>query len=158
MLNGTLESRADGSYWVRLGSQALRVQESVLHERSGLRKFADQVVVVGIRPEDMEDAEIIGQEDGQVLRSVADLVEAMGSDVLVHFPVDVEPVVSDDITELINDKAGAESGVLAEQGITVVVGRFSPRTRVFEGQDVMVRVDTSRLHFFDPSNGSSIWD
>jgi multiple sugar transport system ATP-binding protein len=158
MVNGSLERRADGAYRVLLGTQSLDVPETVLHERPALRGYADQVVVVGIRPEDMEDAEIVGVESGQVLRSVADLVEAMGSDVLVHFPIDVEPVVSEDMKDLIDDGAVGESGVLADKGATVVVGRFSPRTRVFEGQTVEIRVDTSRLHFFDPRSGLSIRD
>jgi multiple sugar transport system ATP-binding protein len=44
-----------------------------------------------------------------------------------------------------------------KRGMTTLVGRFSPRTRVFEGQPVTVLVDTARLHFFDPETGSSIW-
>jgi multiple sugar transport system ATP-binding protein len=82
----------------------------------------------------------------------------MGSDVLVHFPVDVPPVVTDDIKELADDEAVAGTAVLSGTEDTVLVGRFSPRTRVFEGQSIGIRVDTARLHFFDPRTGSSLWD
>ncbi|TDP90604.1 ABC transporter ATP-binding protein [Labedaea rhizosphaerae] len=158
MVSGVLEHRDDDSWWVTLGSQALRVPESVLTERPALRGYAGRSLIVGIRPEDMEDAAILGAEEGQVLKSVADLVEAMGSDVLVHFPVDVPPVMTDDIKELADDDAVAGPNVLSGTEDTVLVGRFSPRTKVFEGQSISVRVDTARLHFFDPRTGSSLWD
>jgi multiple sugar transport system ATP-binding protein len=104
----------------------------------------------------MEDTALADAREGQILHSVADLVEAMGSDVLVHFPVDVPPVVTDDTRELAQD-AGTDDLPKAGGKGTVLVGRFSPRTRIYEGQPVAAWVDTSRLHFFDPATGSSIW-
>jgi multiple sugar transport system ATP-binding protein len=100
----------------------------------------------------MEDAEIVGGVPGNMLVSVADLVEAMGADVMVHFPVDAEQVRTED-----REKLDRESGhVHAAAGGTLLVGRFSPRTRIFEGQPVTVRVDTEGLHFFDLDTGRSI--
>ncbi len=157
LITGTLEMDDDGVYWTVLDSQRLRLADSVVHDRPALKGYVGREVIVGIRPEDMEDAEIAGQQDGFVLRSVADLVEAMGSDVLVHFPIEARPARTEDTKEL------AEDGILIalpeaqNEGVTTLVGRFSPRTRVFEGQPVAVRVDTARLHFFDPETGSSIW-
>ncbi|WP_329792928.1 sn-glycerol-3-phosphate ABC transporter ATP-binding protein UgpC [Lentzea sp. DG1S-22] len=145
----------DGRYWVSLDSDALLLPESVLRRRPRLRQYVGREVVVGIRPEDMEDTALADAREGEILHSVADLVEAMGSDVLVHFPVDVPPVVTDDTRELARD-AGTDDLPRTAKG-TVLVGRFSPRTRIYEGQPVAAWVDTSRLHFFDPVTGSSIW-
>ncbi|SDP15995.1 ABC transporter ATP-binding protein [Lentzea jiangxiensis] len=145
----------DGRYWVSLDSDALLLPESVLRGRPRLRQYVGREVVVGIRPEDMEDTALADAREGEILHSVADLVEAMGSDVLVHFPVDVPPVVTDDTRELAKD-AGTDDLPRTAKG-TVLVGRFSPRTRIYEGQPVAAWVDTSRLHFFDPVTGSSIW-
>ena len=39
-----------------------------------------------------------------------------------------------------------------------MVGRFSPRSQVHEGDTVEVVVDTSSLHFFDPDTGLGIYD
>ncbi|MCP2241637.1 ABC transporter ATP-binding protein [Lentzea aerocolonigenes] len=145
----------DGRFWVSLNSDALLLPESVLRQRPALRQYVGRDVVVGIRPEDMEDTALADAREGEILHSVADLVEAMGSDVLVHFPVDVPPVVTDDTRELAQD-AGTDDLPKTSKG-TVLVGRFSPRTRIYEGQPVAAWVDTSRLHFFDPATGSSIW-
>jgi multiple sugar transport system ATP-binding protein len=156
VLNGQLEMDENGAYWTVLDSQRLRLADSVTHDRPALKGYVGREVIVGIRPEDMEDSEIAGELAGFTLRSVADLVEAMGSDVLVHFPIEARPAQTEDTRELAD-----EGAMLAlpdvKRGMTTLVGRFSPRTRVFEGQPVLVRVDTARLHFFDPETGSSIW-
>ncbi|HEX3784999.1 MAG TPA: sn-glycerol-3-phosphate ABC transporter ATP-binding protein UgpC [Pseudonocardiaceae bacterium] len=157
-LTGVLEADSDGALWALLKSQRLRLPDSVLHRRSALKDYVGKEVVIGIRPEDMEDAEIVGAEPGLTLRATADLVEAMGSDVLVHFPIEARPVVTDDTKELAEETGMIGASGAHQPGVTTLVGRFSPRTRVFEGQPVVVRVDTARLHFFDPGTGSSIWN
>ncbi len=142
-----------GAATLHAGGQWLTVPRSVLHARPRLRSYAGADVAVGIRPEDMEDAAIVGAEPGATLSSVADLVEAMGCDVMVHFPFDADPVLTAETRELAEESGGA----VGAGGGSVLVGRFSPRTRIFEGQPVVVRVDTARLHFFDPADGSAIW-
>jgi len=156
LVSARLDQDPDGRFWVSLGSDALLLPESVLRQRPQLQQYVGRDVVVGIRPEDMEDTALADAREGQILHSVADLVEAMGSDVLVHFPVDVPPVVTDDTRELAKD-AGIDDLPKTTGKGTVLVGRFSPRTRIYEGQPVAAWVDTSRLHFFDPATGSSIW-
>jgi multiple sugar transport system ATP-binding protein len=158
VLAGRLELDDDGRYWTVLDTQRLRLADSVLFERPGLKAYVGRDVIVGIRPEDMEDAEIVGSEDGLVLTSTADLVEAMGSDVLVHFPVQVRPARTAETEELADEGFTVALPEATRSDVTTLVGRFSPRTRVFEGQPVTVRVDTARLHFFDPESGSSIWN
>jgi multiple sugar transport system ATP-binding protein len=145
----------DGAASVAFGGHRLTVPESVLHRRPALRGYDGRRLAVGIRPEDMEDAGIAGAAGpgGDTLSSVADLVEAMGADVMVHFPVDAEAVRTEDRVSLERD-----TGVVGRPGRgTVLVGRFSPRTRVFEGQPTTVRVDVENLHFFDLDTGDSIW-
>jgi len=137
-----------------IGDTTLEVPESVLHQRPALRNYAGKQVAVGIRPEDMEDAEIVGDEPGATLTSVADLVEAMGSDVMVHFPVQAEAVLTEEQKQLVDETGAAVAGTSG----TVLVGRFSPRTRVYVGQPIKVRIDTARLHFFDLQTGKSVWD
>jgi multiple sugar transport system ATP-binding protein len=157
VLTGRLEMDDDGVYWTVLDKQRLRLADSVTHDRPALKGYVGGEVIVGIRPEDMEDAEIAGERDGFLLRSVADLVEAMGSDVLVHFPVEARPAATEDTRELADEGSMLAVPDPEKEGLTTLVGRFSPRTRVFEGQPVTVAVDTARLHFFDPATGSSIW-
>jgi multiple sugar transport system ATP-binding protein len=156
LVASTLERTEHDHYWVVLGSQRLILPPSVLEQRPGLRNYVGKAIVLGIRPEDMEDQALSAAEDGTSLTAVADLVEAMGSDVLVHFPLDISPVVTDDTKELARDLGQSASG--PNRAITVLVGRFSPRTTVFEGQPVQVRIDTGRMHFFDPSTNAAIWN
>jgi len=158
VLAGRLETDDAGHYWTVLDSQRLLLTDSVLYERPALKGYVGKDIVVGIRPEDMEDAEIAGVEDGYVLKATADLVEAMGSDVLVHFPVQVRPARTAETEELADEGFTVALPESNRHDVTTLVGRFSPRTRVFEGQSVTVRVDTARLHFFDPESGSSIWN
>ncbi|MEU6154599.1 sn-glycerol-3-phosphate ABC transporter ATP-binding protein UgpC [Actinosynnema sp. NPDC047251] len=154
LVTARLDRDDDGHHWVTVGSDALLLPESVLRARPALEGYAGRDVVLGIRPEDMEDAALADAQEGSILHSVADLVEAMGSDVLVHFPVDAEPVVTDDTRALAEDDGTAD---LPRGSGVVLVGRFSPRTHIYEGQPVAAWVDTSRLHFFDPATGLSVW-
>jgi multiple sugar transport system ATP-binding protein len=141
-----------GGAAVSFGRHRLGVPEIVLRKRPALAGYAGRGVVLGIRPEDMDDAALVDGPEGSTLDSVADLVEAMGADVMVHFPVDAEQARSEE-----HETLDRESGrVRAADGGALLVGRFSPRTRIFEGQPITVRVDTEGLHFFDPDTGRSI--
>ncbi|REF00967.1 ABC transporter ATP-binding protein [Thermomonospora umbrina] len=157
LAQGTLRA-GDGGLRLEFAGQTLALPGEVLDTRPALGAYLDRPVIAGIRPEDMEDAELHGGDEGARLVSTADLVEAMGSDVLVHFAVDAERVDTEDTKELARD-AGADP-LLARGGPTGtrMVARFSPRTRITVGDPVTAQVDTGRLHFFDPETGASIWD
>ena len=156
LMQGVL--RADGTgLALLLGDQRLTMPQAVLARRPGLSRYLDRPVAVGIRPEDLADASLTGAHNGTILGAVADLTEALGSDLLVHFGLPVPGVVTEDTRELARD-AGTD---LADAGTapagTVVVGRFSPRSRAREGAPVQVAVDVGRLHFFDLDTGRAIW-
>ncbi len=140
---------------LRLGSHELLVPRKVFEERPALARYENRPVVVGIRPEDLSDATLVEPGPGEVFRASADLVEAMGSDVVVHLQGDADHVDTDDTRELARD-SGRELDVDHEK--TIVVARFSPRTTAAEGQTLEVRVDTERLQFFDPETGLAVWD
>jgi multiple sugar transport system ATP-binding protein len=164
-------SESGGDLQFAVGSQTLPLDPAVLSIRPALRGYVGRDVVAGVRPEDMEDAALVAGGDGSTLRSSAELVEAMGSDVLVHFAVDAPMVVTEDTRELARDagtdvlgatgdvapgRAGAGTAGGTGSG-TVMIARFNPRTRVRVGEPVTVHVDTARTHFFDPDTGLSIW-
>ena len=155
LLQGRLEGDGDGAL-LHLGDQALGVPRALLDERPALRGYLGREIAAGIRPEDMDDADLDGAEsDGAaVLSSTADLVEALGAELLVHFAVDAPPVVTEDTRELARD-AGADDGPALGGG--AMIAKFSPRSNVAEGHPVRIRVDTGRLYFFDPDSGAGIW-
>ncbi|MGI8693789.1 MAG: ABC transporter ATP-binding protein [Geodermatophilaceae bacterium] len=155
LLQGTFsQPGSDGALMLTVGSQQLRVGPELLSRRPAVRSFLDRPVIVGIRPEDMEDAGLAPGPDRARLTAKADLVEAMGSDVLVHFAVDAAQPVTEDTRELARDLGEDQS---AGSDTTVMVARFSPRTTARVGDAISVAVDTDRLHVFDPDTGASVW-
>ncbi len=139
---------------VRLGDQTVSVPSSVLAERTSLESFVGKPVVVGIRPEDIEDAALApsSPEDRRV-RSTAKLVESLGSEVIIHFPMAVEPF---EIMEAEFEGSDAVAPTTDETGKFIYVARVNPRSRVRVGDSVELAFDTARLHFFDPTDGHAI--
>jgi multiple sugar transport system ATP-binding protein len=154
LLEGTL-SRSDGDLVVELGDQHLPLDRETVALRPALSRFEGRKVVVGIRPEDLEDPALLSDApDGARLRGRVRLTEALGSEVLVHFNVAARPALTDDVRELAED-----AGQTIEQptGDTTIVGRFGSRTKVREGEAIEVAVDTRALHFFELDTGLGIY-
>lgn len=142
---------ADGDAAVlKLGKTQVTIPAAVVAQRRGLERFRGRRVVLGVRPEDMADASLIPEDQVQNrLRSTVELVEALGSDVLVHFNIDAPAAQvqsSDSLQELKTDKSSSRA-----------VARFSPKSQVRIGGPVDVVIDTERLQFFDPESGDAIW-
>ena len=159
LLEATLE-RADGGLAVAVGSQKLVLDEKSVAARPALKDYEGRKVVVGIRPEQLEDAEIARESPAERrLRGEVELREALGSELMVHFSVDAPPALTEDVKELAAD-AGTTAEELAggETNKTVVVGRFGPDSKVREGTTAEVAVDTRGLHFFDTETGMAIYD
>jgi multiple sugar transport system ATP-binding protein len=160
MLEGTLESD-DGGLAVRLGQQRLRLDPELTASRPSLAGRVGHEVVVGIRPEDLEDAELVPEAPpDRRLRGTVRLREALGSEVMAHVVVDARPAVTDEVRELAEDAGDDRGARVDEQELSeaVIVGRFGPRSRAMEGDAIEVAVDTRTLHFFDPETGLGIYD
>ena len=137
----------------------LALDDETVSHRAALARFEGRQVIVGIRPEDMEDAAIHDDaRPDRVLTARVDLREALGSEVLVHFTVDAPPVLTEDTRELARDAGVGELETERHEGRSPFVARLSPRTEAQERQDIQLVVDTSRMHFFDPETGSGIYD
>ncbi|MDQ3735184.1 MAG: sn-glycerol-3-phosphate ABC transporter ATP-binding protein UgpC [Actinomycetota bacterium] len=149
------QPQGEGALQLQVGGQRLAVGPELLSRRPDVRRYLDRQVIVGIRPEDMSDAALTLGDNNALLQANADLVEAMGSDVLVHFALDAPQVVTEDTRELARD-LGEDPQANADAG-TVMVARFNPRTAAREGAPISVAVDTERLHVFDPETGKSVW-
>jgi multiple sugar transport system ATP-binding protein len=125
--------RSNGSLDVELGPNHLPVPADVLAARPALAAYEDREIVLGIRPEDMEDAELVSDAPAERrISSVVELKEALGSDVVIHF------------------------NLAAHGGTAPVIARLNPRTRCQKKERVELVVDTRRLHFFDPDEGTSL--
>jgi multiple sugar transport system ATP-binding protein len=146
--------RENGQLVLDLGTQKLPLADSVLSSRAALRRYEGRDVVVGIRPEHLEDPAFAG-DGAPHLRGKVGLREALGSEIMVHIEVDAKPALTEDVRELKQD-AGAEMPLPADE--STIVARFNARSRVRTGDSTEVAVDTSELHFFDPGSGLGIYN
>jgi multiple sugar transport system ATP-binding protein len=160
MLEATIE-RSNGGLAAKAGKQSIALGEETLSARPGLKAYEGKRVVLGIRPEDLEDATLATEtpEDRRITGTV-ELLEALGSEIMAHFSVEAEAAETEETRELAKDKGDEESdiGVSAPEGKTVLVGRFGARSKIKQGEQVQAAVDTRALHFFDPESGLGIYD
>jgi multiple sugar transport system ATP-binding protein len=159
MIEATLAS-SNGGVSATVGNQVIELPGETVAARPALRQFDGQTVVLGIRPEDLEDVALATDAlDNHRLRGQATLTEALGSEIMVHFTIDAKQAITDEVKELAADK-GDDRVVeqRAEEQHATLVGRFGARSRVRPGDSVEVAVDTRALHFFDPRTGMGIYD
>ena len=156
LLEGRLERAGDGLA-VRAGGQYLSLPAELVAARPALQRYVDRTLILGIRPEDLEDAAVAGDApDGRRISGQAQLREALGSELMVYLTVDAPAASTAETSELAEDAGVQQLG--GAEGQTTIVGRFSPRSHVREGDRVEVVVDTTTLHFFDPDTGLGIYD
>jgi multiple sugar transport system ATP-binding protein len=144
--------RRNGSLVALVGEQPLRLDDALLKSRPALGAYAGHRVVLGIRPESLEDALFAPEApDDQRIKAVVVLREPLGSEIVAHFEVEAPPALTEDVRELARD-VGHESTIEAPldgAAKTTLVGRFSPRSKIRAGDVIDVAVDTSTLHIFD---------
>jgi multiple sugar transport system ATP-binding protein len=158
LVEATIEQEDDRIY-VAFGGNRLLVDPSLLEARPALRSYVDRPVILGIRPEDMEDAQIErGAPEEARLRTSVELREDMGSEVFVHFAVDCPPVLTEDTKELAADR-GLDVEELSSGAAerTTFVARFDASTSANEDDRIEAVVDTKALYFFDRETGMSIY-
>ena len=136
LFEATVSIEGDGGS-IRLGSLTVPLSASSLQQRPSLRNYDGKKIVLGIRPEDYEDAEF--DKDGHpTIQAKVTLLEALGSEIMVHFGIDAPTVDSGDPDAVDETGGGANA-----------VGRFNPRSRVRPGEMATIAVSTENLHFFD---------
>ena len=148
----------NGRYSVAFGEHRLTVDDNLARNRSGLKDYVGKSVILGIRPEDFEDASFeSGVPADRRMKVEVELTEPLGADVLLYFGTTA--------TGLVPSAASAEAGEDASvhlggngdgSGQTRMCARVSPRTRIAVGHAAELAVDTSRLYFFDPQTRDAV--
>ncbi len=162
LLQSSLTEQNDGLY-AEFGPVRLRLPETVLAGRPALRGYIGKPVIVGLRPEDIEDAALVPSANGSTLDVDVSLAEPMGAELIAHFPLDASSVgpargAALDGGDPDADNAAALALMAADAGTdTVVTARLSPRSTARTGEPLRVALDVERLHFFDPETEDSIW-
>jgi multiple sugar transport system ATP-binding protein len=148
-MGGTLE---DGKLRTSLGDFQLgdRLRREV--EGSG----AGREVIVGLRPENFEDAAIVSADarpNGITFHASIDVLESMGSDVYVYFTqARDQGVAAAELEELAEDSGRSDTGASGD----TVVARLDAATGVREGGDAELWVDGRSMHVFDPASGRNL--
>jgi multiple sugar transport system ATP-binding protein len=127
--------------------------------RAGLRAAKRaRNVILGIRPESFEDAKIVStanKRHGVTFNAKIDLVEAMGAENYAYFHLEGTRVESAELEEVAAD-AGLGEVPSASGGETALVARLDERSKITQGSDAQLWVDTRRLYLFDPKTGKSL--
>jgi multiple sugar transport system ATP-binding protein len=132
-----------------VGSQRIAMAPALAQSRPGLTAYRNRPVIVGIRPEDLSLAN--GEPSETILRGSVELVEALGSEQLVHFRTDA-PIVRSD-----GDR-GEDDLESAELGDDLNIARLDPRVPVTVGEQIPLAVAADRVEFFDPESGVAIYE
>jgi len=114
-------------------------------------------LIAGIRPEDFEDAALVGdqRDRGITFNARIDVLESMGAEFYAYFSVEAqETVSSQELQELAEDAGTADVPSAGEAG--QVVARLEPASKAAEGQEAELWLDTSKVHLFDASNGQRL--
>jgi len=152
--------REGGSLVCRLAGQTLVVPDDLARGRPGLERYVGRTIGLGIRPEQLEDAALAGDaREGATLRGKVVTTELLGSEMLAHVEVAAAPVVTQEVREVLEDVdrsrvVDLESEARAHR--TVMIGRFGIGSQARSGAEVQMRIDTSRLHFFDLDSEAAI--
>jgi multiple sugar transport system ATP-binding protein len=152
-------ARANGGYTVGVGDRQVALADREVGAAARLDSYAGRAVVLGIRPESLEDASLVPDApENRRVRGVATLREALGSDALVHFTVDGSRGLARHVRDLahdIEDVAELEELDRDERQITFI-GRFHPQTGIRPGKSVEVAIQPGALTLFDLETGQRI--
>ena len=151
------ELQRDGDAVVAVfGPHRVRVDERVVADRPGLRRYAGKTLVLGVRPQNVEDAALVDAPDGATFEAPVELREDLGPEVDVHVGIDAPVPRLEMVIE------AAETGLETGEGPAgrpegMFVARLGAGTRAREGRPVRLWIDPRALHFFDAESGRAIY-
>ncbi len=139
LFSGSFRVVGDGGA-LKVGSQELRVSAATVAARPGIRRYDGKDVTVGIRPEDIEDASMVGSSS-DLVKGIVENREGLGSEVILYSRIDAKQA------------AGANSDTGG-----MFVARVEPHSRLQVGDEGSFAVNVDKTHFFDADSGLAIRD
>jgi multiple sugar transport system ATP-binding protein len=137
---------SDDARSVKVGSQELALPVACRDVHPALRKYAGKKIIVGLRPEHLPAAG--NGATWPTLTGTVGLVEALGSELMVHFTINARRVRAE-------GAASADQEAVAEAGEGVA--RVDPSARAKVGEPLTFAVRTDGMQFFDPDTELAIW-
>ena len=110
-------------------------------------------VILGIRPQDFEDASAVGP-GSPVIGVEAAVVEDLGSATHVLFTIDAPPVDVDSVRAATDE--GERATLLVTDRRALFTAELSEGATVRPGERIELAIDTGRLHFFDRDTGATL--
>ncbi len=142
-----------------VGIDTITLHDEALASHPDIRSYDGRKVIMGIRPESLEDAAIATDTPAdQRIHGKVVLTEALGSEILAHIGIEGHAATTPETQELKADTGEDREVTVVEQDATIIVCRFNPRSKVQDGDNVELAVDTRALHFFDESTGLGIYN
>ena len=133
------------------------VQAAAGRARASVGRADGKALIAGIRPENFEDAALVGDASshGVTFRATIEVLESMGSELYAHFKVESDSSIeSQELRELAEDAGGGEVPMAGEEGR--IVARLDPASQVKQGEEVELWVDAQPSQLFDPEDGRSL--
>jgi len=140
---------------VTFAGYRLPVPGSVISGKPGLEEYLGKKVILGIRPSDFEDGAFADAAWPRIGITTG-VTEGLGTEIHVIFTIDAPPVEHASITSAADSDDEDETVGVLSGGKSLWTARVSSRSAVRPGHPLDLAIDTSRLHFFDPTSGASI--
>jgi multiple sugar transport system ATP-binding protein len=143
-------AQSDGTLVASFGEHRLRLGAAIA-ARPGR-------AIIGIRPEDFEDAALAPSAPlGSTLSVVPEIREDMGSEVYLHFALGVPPVRRSEVAEAREPDEEAPQQPPGARLRSPFVARVARATRASEGQPLTLSVDVDRVYLFDAVTGEAAY-
>ncbi len=109
------------------------------------------MLIAGIRPEHFDDAAIMdaGSTAGQTFQATVDAVEWLGNESYAYIPFEAPPEVQQQLTQLEKDLDG-------ESMRTQLVVSLDGASKIAEGDEAEIYVNSGHMHLFDPATGDNL--
>jgi multiple sugar transport system ATP-binding protein len=109
------------------------------------------LLIAGIRPDHFEDAAVVDSDKsaGSTFKAKVDVVEWLGSEAFAYVPFEAPEAVQQQLLQLEKDLDG-------EALRTQLVVSLDSGSRIQEGDEAEIWVDSSKMHLFDPSTGENL--
>jgi multiple sugar transport system ATP-binding protein len=154
LVEAELVERGDGLA-ARFGVHELAVPAELLSSRPQLRRQGGRRVVLGLRPEDIQEG--AGPPERRLSVTV-DIREDMGAEIFLHFGIDAPPVRMTALKAMAGDEAAEVAEIQGHEHGATWIARVGRGAATREGGRAELTVDTSLLHFFDLECGVAIGD
>ena len=144
--------KENGGLAVVFGDVRVSLPKETVQRARDVERFTNGEVILGIRPEDLEDAGLAANARGSsTLEIEPQVIESMGSEKYVYFSLDRGLAARTPSLD-VDERIGGDDDPSEE----LLVARVSPESEARRGHVVRLVVDSSKVHLFDPETEASI--